>query len=191
MSIFKKKGVVFVTAGLQVWAQTYLGVKFGIKTPSFTGVVFFFLFLFFFVFVLFCFVLFFFTWKDKTCLVISFTSDVHVYTITFKCPHPRIAEREMIFQARSQDRFGGCGVPKRWTFLNLTPLSLLQKPHFVAKSRYFQHKAPEPRLWVSRHRARHISAHNEATNLFHYSLFDYISFLYIMLGLRQSQIMES
>ena len=27
--------------------------------------------------------------------------------------------------------------------------------------------------------------------LFHYSLFDYISFLYIMLGLRQSQIMES
>ena len=88
MSIFKKKGVVFVTAGLQVWAQTYLGVKFGIKTPSFTGVVF-----FFFCFVLFCF----FEWKDKTCLVISFTSEVHVYTITFKCPHPQIAEREMIF----------------------------------------------------------------------------------------------
>ena len=102
MTIFKKKGVVFVTAGLKVWAQTYLGVKFGIKTPSFTGVVcvfFFFFFLFCFI-VLFCFfvVLFlFFAWKDKTCLVISFTSDVHVYTKTSKCPHPRIAEREMIF----------------------------------------------------------------------------------------------
>ena len=52
MLIFQKKGVVFVTAGLKVQARTYLGVKFGIKTPSFAGVV-------FFVFV-FCFVLFFF-----------------------------------------------------------------------------------------------------------------------------------
>ena len=25
---------------------------------------------------------------------------------------------------------GGCGTPKNWTFLNLTPLRLLQKPHF-------------------------------------------------------------
>ena len=33
--------------------------------------------------------------------------------------------------------FGGCGTPKKWTFwtqkvdfLNLTPLTLIQKPHF-------------------------------------------------------------
>ena len=52
MSIFQKKGVVFVTAGLKVWAQTYLGVKFGIKTPSLQ--VWWFLFCFCFCFVLFC-----------------------------------------------------------------------------------------------------------------------------------------
>ena len=48
------------------------------------------------------------------------------------------------------------------------------------------YKAPETRLWVSRHIFQLIMR-----QLFHYSLFDYISFLYIMLGLRQSQIMES
>ena len=59
MSIFKKKGVVFATAGLKVWAQIYLGVKFGIKTPSFTGVL---LLLLLFMF---CFVLFFFCMKRQ------------------------------------------------------------------------------------------------------------------------------
>ena len=50
-----------------------------------------------------------------------------------------------------------------------------------------QHKAPEPRLWVSRHRARHIfSAHNEAT----ISLF-IVWLHFIFVGLRQSQIMKS
>ena len=31
MSHFQEKGVVFVKADLKVWAQTFLGVKFGIK----------------------------------------------------------------------------------------------------------------------------------------------------------------
>ena len=111
MSIFKKKRGSFVTAGLKVWAQTYLGVKFWYKNTLiyrcgvffflmfffvlFFVVFFYFLFVCLFVF-LFCFVLFF-AWKNKMCLVITFTSDVHAYTITSKCPHPRIAEREMIF----------------------------------------------------------------------------------------------
>ena len=53
----------------------------------------------------------------------------------------------------------------------------------------FFNKAPETRLWVSRYI---FSAHNEATYfIIHYPLFDYISLLYIMLGIRQCQIMES
>ena len=53
--------------------------------------------------------------------------------------HPQGALRSWShIQARSQDRFwGGAGPqksgpfgPKKWTFLNLTPLTLLQKPHF-------------------------------------------------------------
>ena len=36
-------------------------------------------------------------------------------------------------QSRPADRIdlGGCGTPQKWTFLNLTPLTLLQKPHFL------------------------------------------------------------
>ena len=52
-------------------------------------------------------------------------------------PTPGLPKEKWFFQARSQDRFGGCRTPKWWTFLNLTPLSLLQKPHFVAKSGSF------------------------------------------------------
>ena len=124
---FKKKGVVFVTAGLKVWAQTYLGVKFGIKTPSFTGVVCFF---FSFLFVLFCCCWVFFAWKDKTCLVISFTSDVHVYTITSKCPpHPDCRKRNDFSRPVARIDWGkGAGPQKGGPFWTSPPYPSCKNP---------------------------------------------------------------
>ena len=130
MSIFKKKGVVFVTAGLKVRAQTYLGVKFGIKTPIvYRCGVFFFLCVFFLFVCLFCFV-FFFAWKDKTCLVISFTSDVHVYTITSKVPPPPLDCRKRNDFSRPVARIdlGGAGPPKGGPFWTSPPYPSCKNP---------------------------------------------------------------
>ena len=92
------------------------------------------LFCFCFVFVLF----FFFAWKDKTCLVISFTSDVHVYTITSKCPPADYRKRNDFSRHVARIDLGGGGSgPQKVGLFEPHPLSLLQKTHFVAKSGSF------------------------------------------------------
>ena len=70
-----------------------------------------------------------------------------MYTLTSKCPPPPPPDcRKQNNFSRPVARigFGGAGPPKKWSFwthkvnfLNLTPLTLLQKPHFVAKSGLF------------------------------------------------------